>query len=50
MEVDTNEGLNLGRTVGDSLLRNADAALVDVALDVDADDLFALFAERVARY
>jgi purine nucleosidase len=50
VEVDTNEGLNLGRTVGDSLLRNAGAALVDVALDVDADDLFALFAERVARY
>jgi purine nucleosidase len=50
MEVDTNEGLNLGRTVGDSLLRNTDAALVDVALDVDADGLFALFAERIARY
>ncbi len=50
VEVDTNEGPNFGRSVGDSLLRSTDAALIDVAFDVDADRLFALFAARIARY
>jgi len=48
--VDVNEGPNFGRTVCDPRRRDANWPTVDVALEVDADRLFALLTERIARY
>jgi len=48
--VDTNEGPNFGRTVCDPRRRDPSWPTVDVALNVDADRLFALLTERIARY
>ncbi len=48
--VDVNEGPSFGRTVCDPRRRDPTWSLVDVAMDVDAEKLFALLAERIARY
>lgn len=48
--VDVNEGPNFGRTVCDPWRREASWPAVDVATEVDADRLFALLAQRIARY
>lgn len=48
--IDTNEGPNFGRTVCDSRKRAPSQPIVNVARDVDADQVFALLAERIARY
>nr|WP_202906525.1 nucleoside hydrolase [Celeribacter ethanolicus] len=48
--IDTNEGPNFGRTVYDSRKRAPSQPIVNVARDVDADRVFALLAERIARY
>ena len=48
--VDVNEGPSFGRTVCDARRRDPHWPIVDVALNVDADRLFDLLAERIARY
>jgi purine nucleosidase len=51
VRVDTNEGPNLGRTICDSQRRNSDTLpTIQVAHDARADRIFALLAERLARY
>ena len=50
VQVDTNEGISFGATVCDGQQRDKSRPVVDVAYDVDADRLFALLAERIARY
>ncbi len=48
--VDVNEGPSFGRTVCDPRHRDPTWSLVDVAMDVETDRLFALLAERIAKY
>ena len=48
--VDTHEGPNFGRTVCDPQRRDPTWPLVDVAVDVDAERLFALLSQRIANY
>ena len=48
--VDVNEGPNFGRTVCDPRRRNAAWPNIDVGVGVDAERLFALLTERIARY
>ena len=51
VRIDTNEGPNFGRTICDSRCRDSDVLpTVQVAYEARADDLFALFAERIAVY
>jgi purine nucleosidase len=51
VRVDTNEGPCFGRTVCDSQCRQSDVLpTVHVAYDARADEIFALLAERLARY
>ena len=48
--VDVNEGPCFGRTVCDPFRRDASLPVIEVAMEADADRVFALLNERIARY